>query len=72
MILDTLNRTPKKYFVDNVTTPDFATLRKVNNNFTKAKYQIIQQRKKIKYLNLKVSRLSSMDELIIQMKKKIF
>lgn len=72
MILDTLNRTPKKYFVDNVTTPDFVTLRKVNNNFTKAKYQIIQQRKKIKYLNLKVNRLSSMDELIIQMNKKIF
>lgn len=67
MILDTPNRKLQKYSI-----PDFPTLRKANFSLTKAKYQIIQQRKKIKYLHLKASRLSSMDELINQMKKKIF
>ncbi|XP_029346610.1 THAP domain-containing protein 1 isoform X1 [Acyrthosiphon pisum] len=71
---DTTEQKPQKYYEDSETMPDLATWREAKRNFTKAKCQIIKQRKKIKYLNLKVSRLykrlSSMAKSLDDLKKK--
>ncbi|XP_060872829.1 THAP domain-containing protein 1-like isoform X2 [Metopolophium dirhodum] len=71
---DTFEQKSHIYYEGDETTPDLATWREAKRNFTKARCQVIEQRKKIKYLNLKVSRLhkrlSSMAKSLNDLKKK--